>query len=281
MAIRNFFKRFSSNRLVQRLLEINVRISQSLMGIGSGGNITFSGEEVVFRILKNHCLPPYCIFDVGANKGRYVEAIRNAKIDYKQIHCFEPGKSAYSELLQACRNNSRIQLNQFALGSEPGTVQLYYDKPGSNLASLTKRRLQHFHIPFDNQEDVKVDTIDNYCRIHSIDHIHLLKLDVEGHELDVLSGGINTLEKGGIDIISFEFGGCNIDTRTFLQDFYYLFSERLCMKMYRVTPSGYLYAIDEYKEIYEQFRTSVFIVVKKEISGVACRQFSAKSKRQV
>ena len=33
-----------------------------------------------------------------------------------------------------------------------------------------------------------IDTIDNYCAENSIDHIHLLKIDIEGHELDVLSG---------------------------------------------------------------------------------------------
>jgi len=169
-------------------------------------------------------------------------------------------------LRQAYQEYSNIRLNRFAFGSRTGTVRLYYDKPGSNLASLTKRRLNHFNIYFDQHEDVEVDTIDNYCNKNSIDRIHLLKLDVEGHELDVLSGAVGVFEKGGIDIVAFEFGGCNIDTRTFFQDFYYFFSEKFRMKLYRITPSGYLYAINHYKEIHEQFRTSNFVAIKKRYS---------------
>lgn len=264
MSLTKFLTILSKNKIVQRLLEKNIQISQYFMGIGDAGKVTSSGEEIVFRILTNHCKPPYCIFDVGANKGQYVKSIQNAILhpDFC-IHCFEPNKAAYSLLHQTYQEYSNIRLNRLAFGRRKGTDRLYYDKPGSNLASLTKRRLHHFNIHFDQHEDIEVDTIDNYCNENSIDRIHLLKLDVEGHELDVLSGAAAMLEKRCIDIVAFEFGGCNIDTRTFLQDFYYFFSEKLYMKMYRITPSGYLYEIDQYKEIHEQFRTSNFVVIKK------------------
>ena len=46
--------------------------------------------------------------------------------------------------------------------------------------------------------------------------IDLLKLDVEGHELYLLSAK-KFISK--ISVIQFEFGGCNIDTRTYFRDF--------------------------------------------------------------
>ena len=49
--------------------------------------------------------------------------------------------------------------------------------------------------------------------------IDIMKLDVEGHELDVLEGSRKTINS--IKLIQFEFGGCNIDSKTFFQDFYY------------------------------------------------------------
>ena len=49
-----------------------------------------------------------------------------------------------------------------ALGKEIGEMTLYYNKPGSGLASLSKRRLEHFNIDFDESEIVKVDTLDHY-----------------------------------------------------------------------------------------------------------------------
>jgi FkbM family methyltransferase len=261
------FNKFTRYKIIQLLLEKNIQISQYFMGIGSGGEVASSGENVIFQVLMNQCEAPYCIFDIGANKGQYVQVLQSTlKNRQYSIHCFEPDKTVYAVLEQMYQADLNVKLNRFALGNKAGTARLYYDKPGSKLASLTKRRLQHLNIHFDQHEVINVETIDNYCRQNSIDHIHLAKLDVEGHELDVLSGGEGMLKKGNIDIVAFEFGGCNIDTRTFLQDFYYLLSEKLCMKMYRVTPSGYLYKIDRYKEIHEQFRTSNFVAVKTNIS---------------
>ena len=65
-----------------------------------------------------------------------------------------------------------------------------------------------------------------------------------------------------IDMVTFEFGGCNIDTRTFFQEFWYFFTKN-DMDIYRITPSGYLYKLEQYKEIIEQYRTTNFIAIKK------------------
>ena len=50
------------------------------IGIGSGGGVESSGEDGVFALLKQ-LKPPYCIFDVGANKGKYVDLIINSLND--------------------------------------------------------------------------------------------------------------------------------------------------------------------------------------------------------
>lgn len=85
-------------------------------------------------------------------------------------------------------------LNNFALSKARGKSTLYYDKAGSGLASLTKRDLSHINRSFESSEDVLVETLDAYCEKNNIAFIDLLKIDVEGHELDVLSGAINMLQ---------------------------------------------------------------------------------------
>jgi hypothetical protein len=90
-----------------------------------------------------------------------------------------------------------------------------------------------------------------------------LKIDTEGHELDVLNGALNMIKNKKTQIVTFEFGGCNIDSRTYFQDFYYFFKDNDMKNMFRITPSGYLAPIIKYKEIYEQFRTTNFLVVLK------------------
>jgi len=251
----------TANSSSQKILEKLVIKAQFLMGIGSGGDVQTSGEASVFELLKKRGKPPYCIFDVGANKGQFLHLVSGHISDVDcSIHCFEPSTTAFKELNDSATGKRHIKLNNLALGEEPNHSVLYCDNEGSGLASLTKRRLEHFNIDFSKEERVPVDTIDSYCRANEIDFIDLLKIDIEGHELAALAGASDMLKNHSIGIITFEFGGCNIDTKTFFQDFWYFF-QALGFVIYRITPSGYLHPLKAYKEIYEQFRTINFVAV--------------------
>ena len=49
--------------------------------------------------------------------------------------------------------------------------------------------------------DVKTQTLDNFCSENKINYIHLLKLDTEGNEFNILKGAENLLSKNKIKII--------------------------------------------------------------------------------
>ena len=250
----------SGNRFIQDVLEKKVQFFQYLMGISAGSEVFSSGEQVIVDVLKQKCKPPYCIFDVGANKGQFLGLILdNIKGDFS-VHCFEPGRQTFKIMAESFQKDTRIRLNNRGIGKEKGEAVLYFDSEGSGLASLTQRRLDHLGIDFNKSEKIEITTIDDYCLENAINHIHLLKIDIEGHELDALAGARRMLAAKAIDIITFEFGGCNIDTRTFFRDFWYFFSG-LNMKIFRITPSGYLCPIGSYKEIHEQFRTTNFMAI--------------------
>jgi len=109
----------SGNFCVQKLLEKNVKRSQNLMGIGSGGKVSSSGEKVILDIINQRIQPPYCIFDVGSNRGQFLKLVLE-KISTKDfsIHCFEPGRETYKLLLENSEKNNRIKLNNLGLGRE-------------------------------------------------------------------------------------------------------------------------------------------------------------------
>lgn len=163
-------------------------------------------------------------------------------------------------LKQNLSGNRQVILNNIGLGKEQGEFNLYYDEPGSGTASLTKRNIDYIGVEFKHCERVSIDTVDHYCEEKNIDFIDLLKIDVEGHELDVLDGAINMLRKKSVGKVSFEFGGCNIDTRTFFKDFFCYFQKHH-YRLYRITPSGYFFPVDFYEETYEQFRTTNFLAI--------------------
>jgi len=251
-----------ANRFVQEFLEKRIRRLQWLSGIGSGGNVRSSGEKALCNRLRHLERPPYCIFDVGANKGEFAALILSCLRDKEiaSIHCFEPAKAAFLALEKNINRGSLVTLNNIGLGKTAGEFELFYDFAGSGTASLTKRNLDHLDVDFSQSEKVRIDTLDNYCSEKNLERIDLLKIDVEGHELDVLQGSSKMLKDDRIVMVSFEFGGCNIDTRTFFRDFYCFFRD-YGFRLYRLTSGGYAYALPSYKEIYEQFRTTMFIAI--------------------
>jgi hypothetical protein len=136
---------------------------------------------------------------------------------------------------------------------------LYADKKGSGLGSLTNRRLDHFNINLDHQEEVSVETLDGFLLNRFPNLIpNILKMDVEGHEFEILQGASETLKD--IRIVQFEFGGSNIDTKTFFQDFWYFFME-LGFQIYRLTPSGPK-IIGAYSEQDETFRATNYFAIR-------------------
>lgn len=252
---------FTRSTLVQRALGRCIVYAQGHLGIGSGAHVSSSGESVVFK--KLHGGPgPLCIFDVGANRGDFIELIEHELKTPHQVHCFEPSSYSYGLLQKAAGERPNVTLNHFGLGKEAGEFDLFSNEDGSGLASLSKRRLDHHGLDFELRERVQIRTLDAYCSERGIDHIDLLKLDVEGHELDVLNGGERMFSEGRVKLVMFEFGGCNIDSRTFFRDFYHFFAAHGMSSIFRILPTGDLQAIKKYTETLEQFSTTNFLVLK-------------------
>ena len=254
--------RLSRRTRFQARLDDWVESAQYLMGIGAGTSTASSGEQVLVRVLKERAAQiPLCIFDVGANKGDFVRMLETALQVPFRVFAFEPGAHTFTLLQAAVREFDNVTLENAGLGQAPGTATLYSDHAGSGLASLSKRRLDHFGIDMAQTESVRLDSVDAYCARCGIERIDLLKLDVEGHELDVLQGAVRMFQERRIRMVTFEFGGCNIDTRTFLQDFWYFFSANGMRQMFRLTPAGALVPLPRYRERDEQFRTTNFMVL--------------------
>ena len=267
--IKKLLVRLSGGERIQRFLEKNVEFSQALMGIGSGTDVESSGEQALVQKLRRWRAKTggtLCVFDVGANQGQFLRMMQVGLRDVPVVfHAFEPGKQTFEILADQTREYSNVRLNNFGLGRQTGEVELYFDRAGSGLASLSKRRLDHFGIKFELSEKIKILTLDDYCQRQQIDTIDLLKLDVEGHELDVLQGGAATFRAAKIKMLTFEFGGGNIDSRTYFQDFWYLLQEYGMRNIFRITPAGTLARVRAYRETCEQFRTTNYFVSRDEM----------------
>lgn len=239
----------------QRIYEVLHSISLQGMNIGSGAGVDSSGEIATINYVKKVLHDQYetqklNLFDVGANVGNYSMQLANLFVDNVFIFAFEPSKSTYNMLNSKVSSFDNVKAFNIGLGDSNMKMKLHYDQEGSGLASLYERKIDHFGIVLDQGEEVEIYKLDDFCQNAQINHIHFLKLDVEGHELAVLKGAERMITSNAIDFIQFEFGGCNIDSRTYFQDFFRLLNSRF--QFFRVLKDG-LWPIHHYREQMESF----------------------------
>lgn len=232
-------------------------------GYGAGVYVESSGEAVLFDILRDlklHDARPV-IFDVGANLGEFAGASLNALGPDIEIHAFEPAKEVFARLSRRFAGHNLITLNNIALGREAGTRALFGFPRDIGMASLLKRQLADGeHAQF--QENVTVLRLSDYCKSVGIERVNLLKMDVEGYEMEVLTGAALLFSNRQIDICSFEFGGCNLDSRTYLRDFFEFF-HKYDMDVYRITPGATLVPLPRYHEQLEKFTTTNYVALRR------------------
>jgi FkbM family methyltransferase len=228
-----------------------------LLGLYQGVGFGASSVKQELNSFKKIISDGKIFIDVGGNKGLYTEGIIEL-YNPDQIHVFEPSKTNVEILKQKFENNSKVYINDSGLSNMVSNTILYSNESGSGLGSLTKRRLDHFGIDFSVEEKIKLMRFDKYWGENiDADLIDLFKIDVEGHELEVLEGIGDKIRN--IKVIQFEFGGCNIDTRTYFQDYWYFF-KNYNFEIFRITPFG-SYPIKKYKESDERFMTTNYFCV--------------------
>jgi len=251
----------AGKKAFQGMFEALHQFSLLGMNIGSGSHPQSSGEINALHYISKQfkSLDEVVLFDVGANVGKYTLLLNKIIGSKAIIYSFEPSIKTYEKLIESVKELSGVKTFNMGLGDENKRVSLFTNSEGSGLASVYQRRLDHIDVYMNQKEEVEIRTLDSFCSEQNIDHIHFLKIDVEGHEKKVLEGASNLLSNGDIDFIQFEFGGCNIDSRTYFQDFYYLLKDKY--KIYRILKDG-LFQIRQYKEVYELFNTTNFLAEK-------------------
>lgn len=178
-----------------------------------------NGEHHLVRALASR--PLDCVFDVGANVGRWALAAHEI-CPSATIHAFEAAPETFGRLQRHTSNVPGIVVNDCALADSAGPVAIkfYYEDP--ELSSI-------IDVPYDRAWTTvssRATTGDAYCRQAGITHVDLLKIDTEGSELLVLKGFSDLLSDGGIDVIQFEYSRLNIVRKFLLRDFYDLLGDR-------------------------------------------------------
>ncbi len=145
-------------------------------------------EKGTIQLLHKFLKPGSAFLDIGANIG-LMSSIASKIVGAEGKVLSVEANPKTIEILQhnlALNHAENVSIFPFALGSEKGNATLYenwnVNRGGASLLSQ------------DQQEgiDVPVEKLDD---IFENDKIDLIKIDVEGFELEVLKGGIELLKK--------------------------------------------------------------------------------------
>lgn len=174
----------------------------------AGGN--YEVAETAF--CRRYVGPGSVALDVGANIGLYTLLLSQLVGPTGSVHAFEPEP----------RNVRRLREN-IALNEADNVVVhpiVVFERSDTVVLNVFAKHLGSWHTlgrpvlvdPFSpgalaeptSRLEVQAVSLDEHCDQHGIEHIRLLKVDVEGAELEVLRGARGLLQDGRIDIVLFE-----------------------------------------------------------------------------
>lgn len=162
-------------------------------------------SETLWRIIDKG---ETCV-DVGANIG-YMTSLMAHRVGLRgRVVAFEPHPNIYQRLSKNVRNWSagnnwnQIEISNLAVSDKLGQAQLFvptnFDlNQGTASLMCSSNEIDHL---IEQRIEVEINTLDNLFNNLTIE---LLKIDVEGHEINVLLGAEELLRKNRIRDIIFE-----------------------------------------------------------------------------
>ncbi len=153
-------------------------------------------EKALINYIKSEIKNYEYFLDVGSNSGTFSLPFVN-EFNLKII-CFEPLKYNYNKLIENFTLNNALKNNEFhniALSNKSGEAYINFSEIRENVGSATLNEMREPEYN-EKKEKVKVEKLDSLYQFTNKNLF--IKIDVEGHEKEVLDGSINILRNNKI-----------------------------------------------------------------------------------
>jgi FkbM family methyltransferase len=129
------------------------------------------------------------LIDVGASKGQFSLAFRSQRPNARII-AFEPLSDSAETYERLFRNDTQVTLHRVAIADRQGVAEFFVAdrEDSSSLLRPGEGQAQAFGVRGKRTVRVDVKRLDDCVAIPDLPHPILLKIDVQGGELDVLKG---------------------------------------------------------------------------------------------
>lgn len=146
------------------------------------------------------------IYDIGANVGTWT-LLAKAVIPEATVHAFEPLAKHCAAFGEKVRGLEGAHLHAVALGAEnaPAVLRVTDFSDASSLLPLAAPSRSDFGVEEVERVDVEVRSLDEYRAANDLAFPDLIKLDVQGYELEVLKGATECLQRAKALIVEASF----------------------------------------------------------------------------
>jgi FkbM family methyltransferase len=153
--------------------------------IGRGVFATGAFDEAVYRAAAAPLSKGDVVIDVGANIGYYALRFARAVGPDGRVHAFEVDERALRCLRRTLRHNAvaQLHLHELAVASSPGVLYLSETRESGHTRAYAQGP----------GRAVPCVCLDDHLAACNVDRVDLIKIDVEGAELQVLQGAQVTL----------------------------------------------------------------------------------------
>lgn len=176
--------------------------------------------------------PGMTVLDVGSNFGWYTALFSHLVGPTGRVHAFEPLPAAFAETTETVELNrlSQATVHNVAVSDSPGNLVFSLDPKRSEIASALEGATGTERV------ECRTTTLDHFIAESGLEEVHLVKVDVEGLELEVLRGADELLRNQG-PVLSLEFAGYLLRSRGLAPDVILSFlKERGYTRFLKVAP---------------------------------------------
>lgn len=162
-----------------------------LKGMLSGIYATIELKELIKGIKT-----PETIIDIGSNKGQFILLIEKIYPN-KNIYSFEPIKEMINKQKKFFAYKNNIIFHNVALGSSTTLKEFLITArmDSSSFLKIVSDKNKSKNYDIVENRNIQINTLDNLLINEKISHPVLIKIDVQGYELEVLRGANNLLKK--------------------------------------------------------------------------------------
>jgi len=125
------------------------------------------------------------VIDIGANVGLF-SLYMLKKHNCKQIHAVEPTTKAFLQLSTALNDEPNAHIHKLAIYNHNGKSKIKIDEQNSTISGFHSQDVHPYSNNSMNEEEVDVIRLCDFLKNNNINHVDLIKIDIEGAEYAVI-----------------------------------------------------------------------------------------------